>query len=244
MTVHKLKLITIILSLSAISSSALASVPLWKDFKTGMSPEEVLETLKSLDLAKISKRSPKVNPYPKNPRFRTSSSYDWVPTNRSVRVKWKHKERDFALANHYATGPNFGFDTGDKLTQVSFTIQSNAANPAEQMLSLGCYNPIQKVGDANFNFFKSALSSKYEVVGQDIKGGEGTSVIIFKNEGTRILLERNTTYQKSLDSAVFKCDKWTSRVRLTYGDYERVSNLIGRQNSEEAEEFKNQLEDL
>ena len=213
---NKFKLIILTLSLSLVSSSAFASVTLWKDFKTGMSPEEVLETLKLLDLPKISRKSPKVNKYPRKPKFGTSSSYQWVPTIKSVRVKWKPKNNDFRFAGHYVRGPLFGFDEDDKLTQLTFVILTN--DNRNGMSSLGCYNPIQKVGDENFNFFKTALSSKYDVIGEEIQFGEGTSIMIFKNEGTRILLERNTQYQSSSESTMLKCNKVTARVRVTYGD--------------------------
>jgi len=242
MTMKKLKSIIFILSLSLLSSSALASVTLWKDFKTGMSPEEVLETLKSMDLVKISKKTPKINKYPRKPKFGTSSQYQWVPTIKSVRVKWKPKNNDFRLAGHYVTGPWFGFDQDDKLTQVSFKILGGGNTSG--MISLGCYNPIKKVGDENFEFFKSALSSKYDVLAEEIVFGEGTSIVIFKNEGTRILLERNTKYQSSSESTMFKCNRVTSNVRVTYGDLERIRKLIQAQNKLENAEFNEQLNDL
>ena len=241
----KFKILHLGICLLSISSFSFASVPLWKDFKTGMSPEEALEVLKSMDLAKISKRTPKINKYPKKPRFGTNSSYDWIPTIKSARISWKPKNRDFLLANHYAKGPFFGFDKDDKLTQLTFRILVNKDNISGSLASLGCLNPIQEVGDNNFNFFKTALSAKYEVIAEDIQYGEGTSVVIFKDEGTRIKLERNTKYEKTTyEAAVYKCNKMTAGVKLTYGDYERISNMISDQNSEDAIDFNKQLDDI
>ena len=213
-------------------------VKYWQSFHSEMTPQDVADEINRMGLFK---NKAKVNKMPRKPKY-YAKEYNWISVINKPRINLKVKsgagEVGMDLNGYKFNGPFFDFDREDKLAEVRFSLNS----VPDGAWSLGCYSPVQADGEKGFTYLSNALQMKYKLKREDINYGRGSSSIkIFSDDETRVWLVMEKKYQKSLDTAMFKCNKDVAKVTLHYSDWQRIET---KKNAIQDQEKKDAVKDV
>ena len=216
---RRLTLIAILFSVGLHSEDGTI---LWKGFNTNMTPDDVVIELNSMELYKT---KAKVNKMPKKPKYKPSSGYNLIPVNTKDRVNQRIRPAELGtglnIRNIGLTGPFFEFDEQDKLAEVRFKLQKLPGAKFSW-----CSELLYDDAQSGFEILKGLIQTKYPVESEDINYGRDSQSVVHMSDGTtKVWLVKKEWFKKSLENAMYKCNKNVGSVTLHYASLDKVQNL-------------------
>ena len=199
-------------------------VKLWKGFDTSMNPEAVVNELNSMNLYKS---KAKVNKIPKKPKYkiRPNTRIPVITKKRvNQRIRLLELGQGIQVGDLGLTGPYFEFDSDDRLAEVWFKLHRT---PGAQFS--WCSELLSDDAENGFQALITLLQTKFDVLEKDIKLGlTDTSKVTLSDGITKIWLTKEVYYKKSLETDMYKCNKYVGKVYLHYADKIRTENILNK----------------